>query len=333
VLNFEYIWIFILLPLPLLIRWLLPAHQETLQAVRAPFFNELAELTGQEPGTGAVVQKQPLFWQIFVIMLWLLIVTALARPQWIEAPIVKTVPSRDLLLAVDLSGSMETEDFTDDQGKKTDRLTAVKQVLDDFLARRKGDRVGLIFFGSAVFIQSPFTQDLDTCRQLLDEAQVRMAGPKTMLGDAIGLAITIFERSDMKTKVLIILTDGNDTGSKVPPEKAAEIAHDRKITIYTVAVGDPQAAGEEKLDTETLKAVASKTGGEYFQAGDREKLADIYKHLDELGTHKIETVSHRPKRDLFHWPLGAALLLSLAYHLVMGVKTGIKKRELNNQLT
>ncbi len=323
-LNFEYLWIFILLPLPLLVRKLMPAHQESRQAVRTPFFNDLAELTGQEPGTGAVVPRQPPAWQILVILVWLLIVTASARPQWIEAPIVKTVPIRDLLLATDLSGSMATEDFADAQGQKIDRLTAVKQVLDEFLTRRKGDRVGLLFFGSAAFIQSPFTEDLDTCRQLLEEAQVRMAGPKTVLGDAIGLAITVFERSDLKERVLIILTDGNDTGSKAPPEKAAEIAHDKKIIIYTVAVGDPQAAGEEKLDTETLKAIAAKTGGEYFWAGDRKKLADIYKRLDELSTHEQETISHRPKRDLFHWPLGAALLLSLGYHLFMGIKVRMR---------
>src|SRR5262249_17431390 len=153
---------------------------------------------------------------------------------------------RDLLVAVDLSGSMETKDFTDAAGQTVDRLTAVKQVLDEFLSRRAGDRVGLIVFGNAPFVQAPFPQDLEVGRELLAETRVGMAGPKTAVGDAIGLAVTVFDRSDVPEKVLIVLTDGNDTGSLVPPQKAAEVAKDRGVVIHTVAVGDPRAAGEEK---------------------------------------------------------------------------------------
>lgn len=116
-----------------------------------------------------------------------------------------------------------------------DRLTAVKQVLGTFLTKRDGDRVGLLVFGSAAFVQAPFTEDLQVCRSLLQEMQVRMAGPQTKLGDAVGLAITVFERSDVKERVLIVLTDGNDTGSQVPPDKAAAIARDKGIKIYTIA--------------------------------------------------------------------------------------------------
>src|SRR5262249_54779859 len=157
-----------------------------------------------------------------------------------------------------------------------------KQVLDDFLARWKGDRVGLIFFGSAAFVQAPFTEDLEALRSLLDEAQVRMAGPRTAFGDAIGLALDVFAHDEgVRGRVLIVLTDGNDTGSQVPPREAAEIARDRKVTIHTVAVGDPTAAGEDKLDEETLRAVAATTGGRYSHAGDREALAHIYDDLDK----------------------------------------------------
>ena len=152
---------------------------------------------------------------------------------------------RDLLLAVDLSGSMETKDFKNAAGQTVDRLSAVKEVLNDFLTKREGDRVGLIFFGSAPFVQAPFTEDLKVCRQLLDEAQVKMAGPQTAFGDALGLAITVFDRSTVPERVLIALTDGNDTASKVPPAKAAEIAKDKGIVIHTVSVGDPKAAGED----------------------------------------------------------------------------------------
>ena len=216
---------------------------------------------------------------------------------------------------------METQDFTDASGQRVDRLTAVKQVLDDFLSRRKGDRVGLIFFGSAAFVQAPFTEDLEACRTLLQEAQVRMAGPQTVFGDAIGLALTVFARAEgVQERVLIVLTDGNDTNSKVPPARAAEIARAQNITIYTVAVGDPTAAGEEKLDKETLKAVATTTGGCYYHASDRAALADIYTQLDALPTRPVQILSHRPRRDLFHWPLALGLGLSLVYHAAWMVR-------------
>jgi Mg-chelatase subunit ChlD len=203
----------------------------------------------------------------------------------------------------------------------------VKEVLDDFLARRKGDRVGLIFFGSAAFVQAPFTEDLDVCRTLLDEAQVRMAGAKTALGDAIGLALTVFAYDEgIRDRVLIVLTDGNDTGSQVPPTRAAAIAREQKITIHTVAVGDPMAAGEEKLDEETLKAVAATTGGRYAHANDGAALADIYAQLEALRTRELQTVRHWPRRELFHWPLGVGVLLSMVYHLTWAVRTGLRRK-------
>jgi Ca-activated chloride channel family protein len=215
-----------------------------------------------------------------------------------------------MLLAVDLSGSMETQDFAGPQGKKIDRLTAVKEVLDGFLAKRQGDRVGLIFFGSAPFVQAPFTEDLAVCRQLLDEAQVNMAGPQTAFGDAIGLALTVFDRSPLEQRVLIALTDGNDTASRVPPDKAAEIAKDKGVVIHAVSVGDPRTAGEDALDVEMLKKVAVTAGGHYAHAADRQQLDAIYQELDKLETHKVQTVSHRPRRDVFWWPLVLGLSIS-----------------------
>lgn len=321
-LTLAHPWLLALAPLPLLLRALLPPYRQERSAVVVPFLDRLAALTGQQPARGAVLARPPRVQQVALWLVWLCVVLALARPQRLEPPITKTVPTRDLLLAVDLSGSMETQDFTDASGQQVDRLTAVKQVLDDFLARRQGDRVGLIFFGSAAFVQAPFTEDLDALRALLDEAQVRMAGPKTGFGDAIGLALTVFEHDPgVRDRVLIALTDGNDTGSDVPPARAAEIARDRGITIHTVAVGDPAAAGEERLDEETLRAVATTTGGQYSRANDRAALAAIYARLDALRTREIETVSHRPRTDLFWWPLGAGLLLSLAYHLAWALRT------------
>lgn len=290
-------------------------------AVRTPFFNELVELSGQVPGSGSIVRRQPLLRQIITVCCWVLLVAALARPQWIEPPVVKEIPTRDLLLGVDLSGSMDTEDFTSEEGKRINRLAAVKEVLDGFLERRKGDRVGLIFFGTAPFIQVPFTEDLELCRELLAEAQVGMAGPKTAFGDTIGLAINMFKESTVKDKLLIVLTDGNDTSSSVEPVKAAQIASDNDIVIYSVAVGDPEAVGEEKLDEKTLQTVASTTGGYFFRAEDRVELEKIYEKIDALSTHDIETTSYRPRLDMYHWPLGLAILLSLLMHAFRAIQT------------
>jgi len=319
--SFSYIWVFLLLPLPFILRRFFKPYQDERQAVRTPFFEELVELSGQVPGSGSIVRKQPFLRQIITAFCWVLLVAALARPQWIELPIVKEIPTRDLLLGVDLSGSMNTEDFTSKEGKKINRLAAVKEVLDSFLERRKGDRVGLIFFGTAPFIQAPFTDDLELCRELLAEAQVGMAGPKTAFGDTIGLAINMFKESTVKDKLLIVLTDGNDTSSKVEPVKAAQIASDNDIVIYSVAVGDPEAVGEEKLDEKTLQSVATTTGGYFFRAEDREELEKIYEKIDSLSTHDIETTSYRPRIDMYHWPLGLAVVLSLLMHALRAIQT------------
>ncbi len=323
--SFNYIWLFLLIPLPFLLRKLTKPYQEVRPAILTPFFDELVELSGQKPGSGSIVRKQPLLNQVLTTFCWVLLVAAFARPQWIEQPLIKKIPTRDLLLGIDLSGSMNTEDFTSKNGKKVDRLAAVKEVMDDFMARRSGDRAGVIFFGSAPFIQAPFTEDLEFCRELLKEAQVGMAGPKTAFGDTIGLAINMFKESGVKDKLLIVLTDGNDTSSKVEPVKAARIAADNGIVIYCVAVGDPQAAGEERLDEKTLHRVAKITNGHYFWAGNRTELEKIYKKIDELSPHEIETISYRPKRDLYYWPLGLAIVLSLLLQIFRVLKVKLVK--------
>jgi Ca-activated chloride channel family protein len=320
-------WWLLLLPLPWLIARVGPAYHDRVVAVRVPFLDRVADLTGQEPGRGSAGVRAARGQRWLNLLLWLLVVAALARPQWLEEPVTKTLPMRDLLVAVDLSGSMETRDFLDDEGRSVERLAAVKQVLGDCLARREGDRVALVVFGSAAFTLVPFTEDRDVVVRLLDETTVRMAGPRTMLGDAIGLAITLFERSEVEDRMMILLTDGNDTGSAVPPRRAAEIARDKQVVIHPIGVGDPTAAGEEALDEETLEAIAATTGGRAFHADDREELASIHAELDQLAPRKVETLSHRPQRDLFHWPLGAALLASLAYHgLSMGPRAVARLR-------
>lgn len=317
-LTLAHAWVLLLLPLPLLVWWFVPPHRMPRRGLVVPFLPRLAALVGHEPDRGATVSQGSYLRWLTVSFCWFCVILAAARPQLIEPPVTKEIPVRDLLLAVDLSGSMETQDFKDHQDKEIDRLTAVKTVLDDFLAKREGDRVGLILFGSAAFVQVPFTEDLDVCRQLLEEAQVRMAGPQTAFGDALGLAINVFDRSTVNERVLIALTDGNDTTSQVPPDKAAQIAKDKGIVIHTVAVGDPRAVGEDALDETTLKRVASSTGGIYSHASDGKELQSIYDQLDKIETRKVETVSHRPRRDIYWWPLVAGLMASML-HMSIGL--------------
>ncbi len=321
-LTLAHSWLLALLPLPVLVWWLAPARRETRQSLVVPFLTRLAEQSGQRPVKGAVISRGDWWRWLAVWLCWALAVLALARPQIIEPPISKEIPTRELVLAVDLSSSMDTKDFKNDQGQTVDRLAAVKQVLDGFLAKRQGDRVALILFGTAPFVQAPFTDDLRVCRELLDEAQVGMAGPRTAFGDAVGLAINLFDRREVKERVLIALTDGNDTASQVPPVKAAQIAKDKDIVIYTVSVGDPQAVGEDALDENTLKQVASSTGGLYAHAANTKQLKEIYDRLNKLETRKVQTVSHRPRRDIYWMPLAVALGLSMLFQAL-----GLLKRK------
>ena len=315
-LDLGHPWLLVLLPLPLIVHWFVPAYREPRSAVQVSFLPLIARLTGQQPASGSAVARGGIVRAIMIGITWAALVLALARPQWLEDPITQDIPMRDMLVAVDLSGSMETRDFTDSTAQQVDRLSAAKEVLDGFLAQREDDRIGLIVFGNAAFVQAPFTNDLDVIRTLLDEVEVRMAGPRTAFGDAIGLAITLFDRSNIDERVLIVLTDGNDTGSLIPPDQAAGIARDNDIIIYTVGMGDPGNAGEAPLDEATLRKVADVTGGQYFYAADRETLEDVYAELDRLTPRNVETLTHRPRHDLFQWPLALAFALSLVYHVV-----------------
>lgn len=310
--EFAAPWWFLALPIPLLIRYLLPPYRAPRVAVRAPFIERVRRVTGAAAAGQPATTARRSRWQwLTLAMVWLALVAAIARPQWLDEPVVRELPMRDLLVALDLSGSMETTDFTDAGGNRASRLQAALEILDSFLARREGDRAGLVFFGSAAFVQAPFTDDLDVVRELLGEARVRMLGPRTVLGDAIGVAIGLFERSEVDERVLITLTDGNDTGSLIPPLRAAEIAADSGVTVFTVAMGDPQSVGEQALDEDTLKAIADATGGEYFHAESRDELEGIYATLDQLNPRQVETLSYRPRNELFHWPLAGAVVFSV----------------------
>ena len=214
-------------------------------------------------------------------------------------------------MAVDISGSMAKRDFAGQGEPPLQRLAAVKTVIRTFIADRQNDRIGLIVFGTRPFLQVPLTQDLDTATALLESIEVGMAGPHTTLGDAIGLAIRTFETSEVAQRLLILLTDGSDTGSRMTPGNAAEIARQNRVTVFTVGAGDPDATGEDKVDFETLQRIASTTGGQFFRARDQQGLDEVYAEIGRLVPRIVKTRSYRPRSSLVHWPAAAALLLGL----------------------
>jgi Ca-activated chloride channel homolog len=315
--RLEYPWLLLLLPLPLLVYWLLPPYKEEQDSLRLSFFTYISSAIGATPQPGAVVIKTNWLQKILAPICWCLLLLALARPQRIEPPIQKIQSGRDLMLALDISQSMETPDFRTPDGKRMRRVDAVKQVVTDFIRRRKNDRIGLIVFGQAAYPVTPFTLDHNACIKILSQTDAGMAGPQTMIGDAIGLAIKQFDNSEAKQRVLILLTDGNDTGSRMPPIKAAEIASQRGITIHVVGIGDPHAIGEDKVDYAALASIAKATGGQLFHGENRSELEKAYATLDAITPQNFKTLSYQPKTELFMLPLGAGVLLLTTYHLLM----------------
>ncbi len=325
-LEFSAPWALFMLLAPGIVRMLTPEFRDRGKSVRAPFFSRLIRLTGKTPTEGVVLLTKGSIRRMTIFLIWVCIVVALARPEQVGEPVVRESAARDMLLIVDLSGSMESRDFTAADGSSIARLDAVKAVLDEFIERRASDRLGLAVFGNSAFPQAPFTDDHDTVRVLLDELQVRMAGPQTMIGDAMGLAVRLFEASDRDNKTVIILTDGNDTGSQMPVERAARIAADNGITIHTIAIGDPTTVGEEALDIEALESISTIANGRFFLALDRDELENIYAELDRLEPELIETLTYRPRDALFHYPLTLGMLLALALALVMVAGATMQRR-------
>lgn len=307
--EFVYPWLFLLIPLPVLVYWFAPEHKESKDSLLVPYFTTLVELTGEKPQTGAVLLNRKHSQRFIVAFSWLCIVCSLAKPEFIGEPITKQQSARDLMIAVDLSGSMAEQDFTTKNNQKISRLTAVKLVLSEFATQREHDRLGLILFGNSPYLQAPFTNDIDTWLSLLNESDIGMAGQSTAFGDAVGLAISVFKQADTDNRVLIVLTDGNDTGSKVPPVEAAKVAISENIKIYTIAMGDPEVVGENIVDLDVLKEMAEITNGQSFQALNRQELSQVYDKISELEPQLFDTKSFRPKTSAHYLPL--ILLVSI----------------------
>ena len=312
---------FLVLPLPWLYRFFLrPAMIEQRAALRVPFFNELKN---HDVGFGGHGFRP---WRLgFLLLVWILLVTASARPRWIGEPIQQGVSGRDLLMAVDLSGSMKEKDFLIDENP-VDRLTAAKAVAGQFIERRFGDRIGLILFGGQAYLQAPLTFDRKTVLTFLKEAAIGLAGEQTAIGDAIGLAVKRLAANPTDQRVLVLLTDGANTAGQVPPIKAAELARKQGLKIYTIGVGADEMVIRDffgarrvnpsaELDEDTLREIADRTGGRYFRARDIAELENIYLLLDQLEPVEKGQQFYRPRKDLFHWPLGLALGLTILFAL------------------
>lgn len=314
----EFAWwqLVVLLPLPLLIQLLPVAYKNLNGALKVPSLIKISAQLGHRQTSRLLL--------LMLLIIWVLVILALMRPQWVGEPVNVPTSGRDLLLAVDISGSMNQKDMTLGN-RRVSRLAIVKQVVSDFIDHRTGDRIGLIVFGTQAYLRAPLTFDRKTVGQLLQEIPpVSLAGSKTAIGDAIGLAIKQLTRKKSGDRILILLTDGANTSGEISPTKAAMLARQENIRIYAVGVGGNQQNlfknspfssslfASSDLDAETLKEVVKMTGGYYFRANNTQELISIYERLNAHEPVVQPDKPYRPKRTLAHYPLGLAFLFSLA---------------------
>lgn len=319
--EFVWWWMFALVPLPLMVRFLWRAvERQTGVALRVPFLQDFLQEDAQRTKR----------WSKWILALglaaWLALVTAAARPLWIGEEVNLPVSGRDLMMVVDLSGSMQEQDFVINN-QQVDRLTALKFLADDFIKKRTGDRIGLVLFADQAYLQAPLTFDRTTVRTLLDEAAIGLAGERTAIGDAIGLAFKHLQKSPQQNRVVILLTDGANTAGTVTPMESTEMAAKAGLKIYTVGIGSESESVRSmfgfqlmnpgaELDEKLLRTMASRTGGQYFRARNTEEFQRIYQELDRLEPVEKEAETWRPQQELFRWPLALAVLLGLLAFLL-----------------
>jgi Ca-activated chloride channel family protein len=316
-------WVFVLLPLPWLCHTSLPRAANRDASLFVPFFKTMSQIEAVAPKVGA---RNRLI-AVLAILAWLLLVLAGSRPQWVGDPVQLPTMGRDLMLAVDISGSMEAQDIQLN-GQNATRLQVVKSVVGDFVERRTGDRLGLILFAARAYTQSPLTFDRETVQTLLVEAEIGIIEENaTAIGDAIGLGVKHLRERPEASRILILLTDGVNNAGEVTPVQAGELATRERIKIYTIGIGADASTTNSlfgprtinpsaDLDEDTLTRIAVNTGGRYFRARDRAELEEIYGILDELEPVDQESETFRPTSALFFYPLGAAMALSFLIALL-----------------
>jgi len=325
--QFLYPWLLVALPLPLIIWLLRKPKQPQLAAIRTPMFSNWNKLQQNQPSSNAKTWLQ----KLISFALWTCILIATARPQWIDEPIELPTTGRDLLLSIDISGSMEEEDLKL-EGRPANRLAVVKSIISEFITKREGDRLGLVLFGEKAYLQTPLTFDLNTVQFMLDETAIGLAGAsRTAIGDGIGLSIKRLRERPAENRVLILLTDGRNNSGELDPIEAAKLAKHAGIKIYTIGVGADKQTRRSmifgtttfnpsaELDEVTLKAVAKLTGGQYFRARSTEELAQIYELLDQLEPVEDKPEVYRPVQEMYYWLLLLGflfLLLPLIFNLL-----------------
>jgi len=330
--SFYWPWLLAALPLPLLVYWLPAKQRVATAALRMP----LIISTNSQVVEGNDNKKSSL---IVLSFIWALVVLSASRPQWLGEPIDIPTQGREMMIAVDLSGSMQIEDMSLN-GSTVNRLDMLKSVLGKFIERRTGDRLGLILFADDAYMQTPMTFDRKTVKQMLDEAVLGLVGQKTAIGDAIALAAKRFDAKKETNRVLLLLTDGQNTAGKITPEQALELAVDKKITIYTIGIGADEMLQRSlfgtrrvnpssDLDEKMLTNIAEKTHGKYFRARDSQSMAEIYQLLDTLEPIEQDQQQMRPLTALFYWPLAMAFIIAITYLIWLSLPQSFRNRANN----
>lgn len=308
--DFAWPWAGVLLVLPLITHYLLPAKRPVSEQVRVPFLPELAEtLQLSAPAPQTSWRHRLLFW-----IVWILMIVALARPEYLMPPKTITKPMRNIVLVLDVSGSMDKNDGQDGQT----RLQAVQQTVRTFISQRKNDRIGLVIFASQAWPFAPISEDKQALHARISQLAPGMIGQQTAVGDALGVAVKLLDHSldADASKMAILLTDGNDTASQLAPDIAAQLAAAHHVMVHTIAFGDVNSSGEDKVDTALLDTIARITGGNAWRAAtNRDALAQVWQQIDAQTPEQVKTLGLSWHRPLFVWPLAVALLLLLLFSI------------------
>jgi Ca-activated chloride channel homolog len=324
--QFYWPWFALLLPLPLLARWILPAVKE--EGFLSLYFPSIERVKQAFPSYSPAKASSRGLYLLFLSLIWLFLVLALMQPERVDQYRYIKNKGYDLMLGVDISGSMQAVDFST-RFKTLSRLDAAKDVVGNFILGRQGDRVGLVTFGEHAYLHVPLTYDTSSVSKMLNDTVSGMAGNATAIGDAIGISVRTLRDRPEGSRVLILLTDGVDNASRIPPLEAAKLAKQYDIKIYTIGIGSqgpvpvPTKFGgygmaEVPLDEELLKKIAELTGGHYFKASEKKALESIYAKIDELEKSESDEILHLIREPLYQIPLAISmgiLLLLTCYDL------------------
>ena len=335
--SLEYPWMLLLLILPFIIFKVSPAYRQPAASIYLPFFSRIVAATGQAPTSGSQIKQRKRIQALALLLSWFVITLCIARPVLIGEPIVTQKAGRDMMIAVDLSQSMEQQDYwlpsdeppQDGQlnvASKVSRLVALKSLLSTFSQQRDDDRLGLIVFGSGAYLQVPFTEDVRLWQTLLEQMDTQMAGPATAIGDAIGLSIRAFERSNTSQRILLLVTDGSDTSSRLDPVDAARVAASEGIEIFTLGMGSIDTEGEDQVDFNTLNKIAKITNGRAFEGNNSTAIGEILAQIDTIAPAKYQQSSYLPKSDLYPWLLGPMLVIYICVWLSLTISAAVRVR-------